>query len=50
LLHWTVSFLGRGRSERVVTQQQIFARQALEQLGDDFAPTRTQPPRADPPG
>jgi NADH dehydrogenase len=38
LLHWTVTFVGRGRSERTVTEQQIFARQALQQLGDDFAP------------
>src|SRR6185436_11196060 len=36
LLHWAVSFVGRGRSERVVTEQQIFARQALEHLGEDF--------------
>jgi len=32
LLHWTVSFLGRGRSERVATEQQIFGRQALDRL------------------
>jgi len=38
LLHWAVSFVGRGRSERTVTQQQIFARQALDQLGDEFLP------------
>jgi len=49
LLHWTVSFVGRGRSERVVTEQQIFARQAIEQLGEDFAPTRSQRPRSGPP-
>ena len=39
LLHWAVTFVGRGRSERTVTQQQIFARQAFEQLGKNFAPT-----------
>jgi len=39
LLHWAVSFVGRGRSERTITQQQIFAREALEQLGKDFSPT-----------
>ena len=39
LLHWTVSFLGRGRAERTITEQQVFARLALERLGDDFAPT-----------
>lgn len=32
LLRWTVSFVGRGRSERTTTEQQIFARQALAQL------------------
>jgi NADH:quinone reductase (non-electrogenic) len=32
LLHWSVSFIGRGRSERTCTEQQIFARRALEQL------------------
>jgi NADH dehydrogenase len=48
LLHWAVSFIGRGRSERTVTQQQIFARQALEQLGKDFAPTLSPRPEADP--
>ncbi len=39
LLHWAVSFLGRGRSERTVTHRQLFARAAMEQLGDDFRPT-----------
>ncbi|MFZ5846631.1 MAG: NAD(P)/FAD-dependent oxidoreductase, partial [Actinomycetota bacterium] len=29
LLHWAVSFIGRGRSERTTTEQQIFARAAL---------------------
>src|SRR3954454_14896977 len=32
LLHWAVSFLGRGRSERTTTEQQIFARSALGRL------------------
>jgi len=30
LLKWTITFIGRGRSERAVTQQQIIARRALE--------------------
>ncbi len=38
LLHWVVTFIGRGRSERVVTEQQVFARQAISDLGHDFAP------------
>lgn len=36
VLHWAVSFLGRGRSERVATQQQAFARQAIRAYGDPF--------------
>ena len=48
LLHWAVSFVGRGRSERAVTQQQIFARQALEQLGESFSPTLSPRPGQDP--
>lgn len=36
VLHWFVSFLGRGRSERVSTEQQAFARQAIRAYGDPF--------------
>ena len=50
LLHWAVSFVGRGRSERTVTQQQIFARQAFEQLGGDFSPTLSPRPGPHPQG
>jgi NADH dehydrogenase len=32
LFHWIISFLGRSRSERTITMQQIFARQALQEL------------------
>jgi NADH dehydrogenase len=49
LAHWTVSFVGRGRSERTVTQQQIFARQAIDQLGDAFSPTLSPRPEQEPP-
>jgi NADH dehydrogenase len=38
LLHWVVTFIGRGRSERVVTEQQVFARQAISDLGAEFSP------------
>ncbi|MEV6347651.1 NAD(P)/FAD-dependent oxidoreductase [Actinoplanes sp. NPDC051851] len=31
--HWFVSFLGRGRSERVTTTQQVVAREAIRHLG-----------------
>jgi NADH dehydrogenase len=30
LFNWTIAFLGRGRAQRVITAQQVFARQALE--------------------
>jgi NADH dehydrogenase len=36
VLHWAVSFIGRGRSERVATEQQVLARLALERVGQDF--------------
>ena len=42
LLHWFVSFLGRGRSERVATEQQVFAREAIERLART-ATSRTIP-------
>jgi NADH:ubiquinone reductase (H+-translocating) len=40
VLHWAVSFLGRGRSERVSTFQQAFARTAVREYGDPFARQR----------
>lgn len=39
LLKWAITFLGRSRSERVTTEQQLTARLARKQLGDDFRPT-----------
>ncbi|RNI21142.1 NAD(P)/FAD-dependent oxidoreductase [Flexivirga caeni] len=36
--HWAVSFLGSSRGERTATQQQIFARGALERLGSSYPP------------
>src|ERR1035437_6415625 len=32
LLHWTISFVGRGRAERAITRQQIVARRVLDTL------------------
>jgi len=40
VLHWAVSFLGRGRSERVSTFQQAFARAAVREYGDPFERSR----------
>ena len=34
VLHWFVSFIGSGRSERVATVQQVFARNAMKDLGE----------------
>ncbi|RMI09502.1 NAD(P)/FAD-dependent oxidoreductase [Cellulomonas triticagri] len=39
LLHWAVSFVGRGRSERTATWQQVVGRGALRSRGQD-RPTR----------
>ncbi|ADB76427.1 NAD(P)/FAD-dependent oxidoreductase [Geodermatophilus obscurus] len=41
VLHWMVSFLGRSRAERVATQQQVYGRLALEELGPGFAVGKT---------
>ena len=32
LLHWFVSFIGRGRAQRAITNQQVFARTAMQRL------------------
>jgi len=49
VLHWAVSFVGRGRSERVSTLQQAFARAAFREYGDPFdrasSVTPSRPPR-----
>jgi NADH dehydrogenase len=45
VLHWMVSFLGRGRSERVATQQQVYGRLALEQLGAGWEVSKTGGPK-----
>jgi NADH dehydrogenase len=39
LLHWAITFVGQARTERVTTQQQLVARLAVRQLGDNFSPT-----------
>jgi NADH:ubiquinone reductase (H+-translocating) len=39
LLHWFVSFLGRGRAERVATEQQVFGRQAMDALPPQDQPS-----------
>ena len=44
LLHWAVSFIGRGRSERAITEQQATAREALELLGSSWTHLRSDAP------
>jgi NADH:ubiquinone reductase (H+-translocating) len=48
LLHWSVSFVGRGRAERTVTRQQIVARRALDTVDPNLSgrPERVWPPQA----
>ncbi len=41
LLHWFVSFIGRGRSERTATEQQVFARRAMDRM--ESAPSTRVP-------
>jgi len=43
VLHWAVSFIGRGRQERTATEQQIFGRIALDRL-DHGAADLVSPP------
>jgi NADH dehydrogenase len=40
VFHWAISFLGRGRSQRVTTLQQVHARTAMQHYGDPYAPER----------
>jgi NADH dehydrogenase len=48
LLHWAVSFIGRGRSERTSTEQQIFGRSALNRLDRGAADLVSDPGEYDP--
>src|SRR5688500_4387811 len=50
VLHWLVSFMGKGRSQRVATQQQVYGRLALEHLGPDFEASKTGGPKTAPVG
>jgi NADH dehydrogenase len=45
VFHWLISFLGRGRSQRVATQQQVYGRLALEELGPEFSVSKTGGPK-----
>jgi NADH dehydrogenase len=43
LLHWAVSVIGRGRSERTMTEQQIIARLALQRFDHGAADLVSSP-------
>ncbi|HEX3932335.1 MAG TPA: NAD(P)/FAD-dependent oxidoreductase [Nocardioides sp.] len=45
--HWAVSFIGRGRSERTATEQQVFGRQALLRVDGGAAALVSTPGRDD---
>ncbi|WP_040339847.1 NAD(P)/FAD-dependent oxidoreductase [Candidatus Blastococcus massiliensis] len=45
IFHWLISFLGRGRSQRVATQQQVYGRLALEHLGPGWEASKTGGPK-----
>jgi len=46
--HWTISFIGTGRAERVATEQQIFARAAIGRLEGGMSDlTRRKSPHDD---
>ncbi len=36
LMHWAISFIGRGRTERTITTQQIISRQSLAAFEEMF--------------
>jgi NADH dehydrogenase len=44
LLHWAITFLGRGRAERTITEQQVFARRAIRRLDPSERPVLPPPP------
>jgi NADH dehydrogenase len=45
IVHWTVSFIGRARSERVATEQQVYGRLALQGLQQPQAQPQTKAKR-----
>jgi NADH:ubiquinone reductase (H+-translocating) len=42
VLHWAVSFIGRGRSQRTTTHQQLVARAAIRKLDRETEPSRVR--------
>jgi NADH:quinone reductase (non-electrogenic) len=44
VLHWAVSFIGRGRAQRTTTRQQLLGRSAMHHLAQADGGTPTQPP------
>jgi 2-polyprenyl-6-methoxyphenol hydroxylase-like FAD-dependent oxidoreductase len=50
LFNWTVAFLGRGRTQRDITAQQVFARHPLEGHARDAARESATSPAVKTPG
>ena len=50
LLHWAISFVGRGRSERVATMQQVLARNIIDEIGHKYPDASPAPSAPDAPG
>jgi NADH dehydrogenase len=46
LFNWAIGFLGRGRPQRAVTKQQVFARRRRATRGGSAGTTRGRPIRA----
>jgi NADH dehydrogenase len=47
LFNWTTAFLGRGRAQRAITTQQVFARKALETQAAVISAPGSAPPAAE---
>jgi NADH dehydrogenase len=44
VVNWTIAFIGRGRRQRTITEQEVFARtRALEQTEPSAGPDRQAP-------
>jgi NADH dehydrogenase len=47
LFNWTIAFLGRGRAQRAISTQQVFARQALQTQAAAISTAGSSPPASE---
>jgi NADH dehydrogenase len=47
LFNWTIAFLGRGRAQRAISTQQVFARQALQTQAAAISTAVSSPPASE---